>query len=410
MMRWIRLGALKCLGAVVCAVLLCSAVASAEEVRGVVGSDCHHTVRSGETLYSIALHYGLAIEHLAFANGLSPDSINVAAGTSLLVPRRRVLPAAPPENGLVVNLPERGVFLFRGGRFESFYPVAIGKSGRFATPCGNFVIDSLVRNPSWLPPEWAGMEEKVVEAGPNNPLGDRWIGVSAGGIGLHSTTSPMSIGQAASHGCMRMYPSSVHELFEKVKVGWPVRIEYETAKVGCDDKGVYYLSVFPDVYGRAGARTETVKALDSVGAVYGDSDLPVLARQNGVAKEVGMYSPIRIFVDQDEYPCAVEPQYIDGQIWGPARVAESLGLSVDWDERDKVVKLSRGNIILLFPFDANYAIRAEQVPIGATVRIAGVAKMGNGGLIIPFRPMLDSFAIFSEWNADERSLTMVSLP
>ncbi|HBM97235.1 TPA: peptidoglycan-binding protein, partial [bacterium UBP9_UBA11836] len=54
-------------------------------------------VKSGENLYTIAKNYGLAIEHLAFANGRDPNNINVAPGTSLLIPGRRVLPSNPPD-------------------------------------------------------------------------------------------------------------------------------------------------------------------------------------------------------------------------------------------------------------------------------------------------------------------------
>ena len=114
----------------------------ADNARQVVGKDRVHVVQTGENLYSIAKSYGLAIEHLAFANNLSPDSVSVAVGTELLVPNRRVLPANPPSSGLVVNLPERGVYLFRDGAFVKFYPVAIGQPGRFATPQGNFTIAS----------------------------------------------------------------------------------------------------------------------------------------------------------------------------------------------------------------------------------------------------------------------------
>jgi lipoprotein-anchoring transpeptidase ErfK/SrfK len=39
--------------------------------------------------------------------------------------------------------------------------------------------------------------------GPNNPVGVGWIGLNKPGIGIHGTNNPYSIGQWASHGCMR---------------------------------------------------------------------------------------------------------------------------------------------------------------------------------------------------------------
>lgn len=218
----------------------------------VVGKERSVQVNAGDNLYELGLVYGLAIEHFAFANRL-PVQLSVATSRELTIPSRRILPTSPPADGLVVNLPERGVFLFRGGVFEKFYPVAIGQPGRFATPTGQFKLISLVKDPNWMPPEWAGLgKDTIVPAGPDNPLGDRWMGLSMPGLGLHSTTQPASIGAAESHGCMRMYPQMARELFDKLEVGYPVRIEYEPVKIGRDSEtGSLCLAVFPDVYGLA---------------------------------------------------------------------------------------------------------------------------------------------------------------
>lgn len=231
--------------------LALSLAAGAQGLPPVVGKARTINVTAGDSLYELGLRYGLAIEHFAFANNL-PVQLAVNSSREIVVPGRRILPVGPPTNGLVVNLPERGVFLFREGAFEKFYPVAIGQPGRFATPTGNFELISRVVDPTWAPPEWAGLgENTIVPAGPDNPLGDRWMGLSMPGLGLHSTTQPASIGSAASHGCMRMYPAMSHDLFDKVRVGMPVRIEYEPVKLGRDpETGSLCLSIFPDVYGR----------------------------------------------------------------------------------------------------------------------------------------------------------------
>ena len=224
----------------------------AQSLPPVVGKDQVIQVAAGDNLYQLGLRYGLAIEHFAFANNL-PIQLAVDTSREITVPSRRILPLSPPANGLVVNLPERGVFLFRDGAFERFYPIAIGQPGRFATPTGQFELVSRVKDPTWMPPEWAGLGvDTVVPAGPDNPLGDRWMGLSMSGLGLHSTTQPTSIGSAASHGCMRMYPQMSHDLFDRVRVGFPVRIEYEPVKIGRDpETGSLCMSVFPDVYGRS---------------------------------------------------------------------------------------------------------------------------------------------------------------
>ena len=379
--------------------------------REVKGKDRTHVVKSGENLYTIAKNYGLAIEHLAFANGRDPNNINVAPGTSLLIPGRRVLPSNPPDNGLVVNLPERGVYLFRNGSFEKFYPVAIGQPGKFETPTGSYTIESRTKDPAWFPPEWSGLKDEVVPAGPDNPLGDRWIGITAPGIGFHSTTAPMSIGQSVSHGCMRMYPNSVHELFEKVQVGWPVRIDYEVSKIGCDyDEDRYYLVTYPDVYKKNSPIKSVNKTLQDVGLSVAPEDLKYFAKTDGVCKELYV-SGVSVSVGAQrlrEWP--VEPSMVDGSIWGSPKIAAAIGLNVEWDNDKQVVKISRNKEILYFPVDDNYMLDFNDVPVGCKAWVAGSARKVGSATIIPLRPVLQAFKVPNQWIEEERELRLSVLP
>jgi L,D-transpeptidase ErfK/SrfK len=81
-------------------------------------------------------------------------------------------------------------------------------------------------NPTWYPPTqdaWArGL--KPVPPGPNNPLGTRWMGLSAPGVGIHGTDEPASIGYSASHGCIRMQVPDAEWLFAHVEIGTTVFI------------------------------------------------------------------------------------------------------------------------------------------------------------------------------------------
>jgi len=120
-----------------------------------VGEDRIHVVGTGEDLYKIAYQYGLGLEHLTWANRL-PMKLEIAEGTKLVIPTRRVLPDRPPSNGMVLNVPERGVYLFLNGRFRRFYPVAVGRTD-FPTPRGSYHVISRIKNPTWYPPAWAGL-------------------------------------------------------------------------------------------------------------------------------------------------------------------------------------------------------------------------------------------------------------
>ncbi len=218
-------------------------------LRPLAGENGIHRVADGESLFSIARSYGLAVEHLAFANGYSPLAVDVPAGQELIVPLQRVLPRNPPRNGLVLNLPERGVYLFREGHFERFIAVSIGDEEGSPTPTGAYSIIERIENPTWYPPSWADVRGPV-PPGPNNPLGRHWIGLSLTRTGIHGTNDPLNIGNAVTHGCIRAYPEAVADLFQKVRVGWPVRIEYETVKFGRGADGNIKMVSFPDIYGK----------------------------------------------------------------------------------------------------------------------------------------------------------------
>jgi lipoprotein-anchoring transpeptidase ErfK/SrfK len=118
---------------------------------------------------------------------------------------------------IVVSLPARKIALFEEGRLVKVYPIAVGKHST-PSPNGSFHIASRVVRPTWYQPG------KVVPAGPANPLGTRWMGLGYKGYGIHGTNRPRSIGQAASHGCIRMRNQDVEDLFERVEVGDPVEL------------------------------------------------------------------------------------------------------------------------------------------------------------------------------------------
>lgn len=121
---------------------------------------------------------------------------------------------------IVVSLPDRKLVLMNGDRAIKIYDVAVGKAST-PSPEGEFRIINRIPNPAWYSPG------KVVAPGKANPLGTRWMGLSAKGYGIHGTNAPKSIGKAASHGCIRMRAADLEELFDLVTVGVIVEIHAE---------------------------------------------------------------------------------------------------------------------------------------------------------------------------------------
>ncbi len=105
------------------------------------------------------------------------------------------------------------------------FKVATGRS-EYPTPLGKFEVVNMQRNPWWYPPttsEWA-KDLEPVPPGTGNPLGTRWMGISAPYVGIHGTPDAASIGYSASHGCVRMLIPEVEWLFTRVELGTPVFI------------------------------------------------------------------------------------------------------------------------------------------------------------------------------------------
>lgn len=123
-----------------------------------------------------------------------------------------------------IDISERKLYYYDEGKLVKTYGVAVGQP-RYPTPTGHYQIVDKVYHPAWNPPPspWASGLEPV-PPGPDNPLGTRWMGLSAPHVGIHGTPSDWSIGTAASHGCIRMHIPEVEQLFELVYVGTPVDI------------------------------------------------------------------------------------------------------------------------------------------------------------------------------------------
>jgi hypothetical protein len=103
--------------------------------------------------------------------------------------------------------------------FVRSFPVGLGEFD--ATPEGVFMIrpNSKLINPEWVNPRTG---ERFFADDPNNPIGERWIGLvgvsdnirDLSGYGIHGTIDPDSIGRQKSMGCVRMNEEDVGLIYE----------------------------------------------------------------------------------------------------------------------------------------------------------------------------------------------------
>jgi lipoprotein-anchoring transpeptidase ErfK/SrfK len=125
---------------------------------------------------------------------------------------------------IVIRRGSNRLYLYNGMKPWRTFTVATGQA-IYPTPLGKFDIVVKWKDPWWYPPDspWA-QGAKPIPPGPGNPLGTRWMGLSAPGVGIHGTPDPASLGYSASHGCIRMYIPYAEWLFDHVDVGTPVYI------------------------------------------------------------------------------------------------------------------------------------------------------------------------------------------
>lgn len=109
---------------------------------------------------------------------------------------------------LDLNIPANRLVVYEGDTPIRTYPVSVGLPGH-DTPTGKFAIATAEWNPWWRPParEWA-RNDKVTPPGPNNPMGRVKLFFMPLYF-IHGTPDAENIGQAASHGCVRMLNKDV---------------------------------------------------------------------------------------------------------------------------------------------------------------------------------------------------------
>jgi L,D-transpeptidase ErfK/SrfK len=149
------------------------------------------------------------------------------------------------------------LFFFRDGNLVSSYPVGLGRP-TWPTPPGNFAILEKEIDPAWDVPVSIQQEMREegkpvrtrVPPGPDNPLGKYFLRISPF-LGIHGTIAPLSVYRFQTHGCIRLHPNDVADLFARVSVGTPVRILYAPVLLAQSDDGMIYLEVHRDIYRRA---------------------------------------------------------------------------------------------------------------------------------------------------------------
>jgi len=290
---WLLLGL--CSPAVVLAAVSRPALAPPPLYQQVAGGEEDCEVPGKTTLSILAAEKGVKWTVVAKQNGLKKP-YKITTGMVLKINTKHIVPAEL-DSGLVINLPELILYRFANGVYQRRYSLAVGKPS-WPTPTGSFKIGEKRRNPTWNVPEsiQEEMEEQGLEVveqvppGPKNPLGKFWMGTTASGVGIHATNRPWSVGYYVSHGCIRMLPEEIEQLFPQIEVGTPVKIIYRPIKMALTPQGRVYLEVHPNIYNWRYEAREVVKELAQRHGLQNLLDwekvAAVLKAKEGVAQDI----------------------------------------------------------------------------------------------------------------------------
>ena len=285
--------------------LLCPGAARAQPAaptlsHALVGGQFEYTVQKGDFLIAIAARFGESATDIARSNGIRYEGY-IYPGRRLTIDNRHIVPETL-DNGILINLPQRMLFFFQGSKLAGAYPVGLGKPS-WPTPAGAFHVAELRKNPTWVVPisiqEEMRREGQVVQTrvppGPDNPLGNFWIGLSIAGYGIHGTSAPPSVYHFQSHGCIRLHPDNIEKLFPQVDVGTQGRIIYAPVLLAELPDGAIYLEANPDIYNKGGNGLQRVTELAAANRLTNRIDwqkaASVLQQQEGLARNINLPAP-----------------------------------------------------------------------------------------------------------------------
>ncbi len=227
--------------------------------QNIVGERIVYAAKKGESLRRIGTKMGVDWRSIARENRLDP-SRRLEPGRKLVIDTRRIIPKSI-RSGIVINIPDQTLYMFRNNQAEKIFPVGLGrkrgkKPAMWHTPTGNFRITGKQKNPVWHVPisireEMKQKKRNIITAvppGSRNPLGKYALRTSLPGIMIHGTTAPDSVYRFGSHGCIRMLNENIRELFNHIGVRTKGEIIYQPVKMAVTDDGRVFLQVHEDIY------------------------------------------------------------------------------------------------------------------------------------------------------------------
>jgi len=257
----------------------------------------------GDTLSRLARSHNLGYQAIIQANH-GTDRWLPTVGVPVVLPTQFVLPSRN-RKGLQINLAEMRLYYFPPALPNEVwsFPIGIGREG-WQTPVGRTRVHSKIAQPTWTPPASIRAESaaKGVELpvnfppGPDNPLGDYAVRLALPGYLLHGTNRPAGVGMRVSHGCIRLYPEDIEQLFQQISANTPVTIMDKPAKLGWR-KDRLFMEIHRPAYPRnrlMSGNTEGSQLRDQISALAETTEIDwqavtrLIQSANGVPAQIGI--------------------------------------------------------------------------------------------------------------------------
>ncbi|WP_051688184.1 L,D-transpeptidase family protein [Desulfofalx alkaliphila] len=252
---------------------------------------------------------------------------------------------------IVINKGTNQLAFYQNNELVRVFPVATGKSPSL-TPEGNFYITNKIINPPYY-------KLNIPGGSPHNPLGTRWLGISAPGgpYGIHGNNNPASIGTYASLGCVRLHNDDILWLYERVAIGTPVKIVNHQQNLIEDtppEKVIITINenLAPEHCHAIKVKDEVLVALRPLVEYLGfyvqwdKKTNSIIVKGIDLQVTVQVNNPV-LLIDDTEYSLASTPRIIgDTTYVSPDFFSNAMGYQVRWDPDSKKLNIIANDLYL----------------------------------------------------------------
>ncbi|MDM0014844.1 L,D-transpeptidase family protein [Variovorax sp. J22P168] len=180
-------------------------------------------------------------EAISERNHMSPNALvelnrgsRFQAGDAIIVVNTRGAAEAgvvKAAKSIEIDKSEHMLFVLDGeGKPLAGFPISIG-GPLDPLPLGRMKIINEVKDPTFtfdpsiLKKAPAGAAKVDIAAGPNNPIGNVWLGLSKPHWGIHGTPAPDRVGREETNGCIHLTNWDAARLSQLAKAGFAVEVK-----------------------------------------------------------------------------------------------------------------------------------------------------------------------------------------